>query len=102
MVRSSHCLPSEPIDVPFRIGSRWDHPCLAPGSHRQKLLDGRSAAANRDPEVFPDADRVGIDHTANRYEAFESGIHRSIGSTLARMEMRVAFEGWLGKFPILC
>ena len=56
-------------------------------------------AANRDPGVFPDADHVLIDRAENRHSAFGLGIHRCIGSTLARMEMRVALEEWLGKFP---
>jgi cytochrome P450 len=56
-------------------------------------------AANRDPDVFPDADRVVIDRAENRHAAFGLGIHRCIGSNLARMEMRVAIEEWLLKFP---
>ncbi len=41
-------------------------------------------AANRDPEVFPDAGRVVIDRAENRHSAFGLGIHRCIGSNLAR------------------
>lgn len=56
-------------------------------------------AANRDPEVFPDADRVVIDRVENRHAAFGLGIHRCIGSNLARMELTVAIEEWLRRFP---
>jgi cytochrome P450 len=56
-------------------------------------------AANRDPAVFPDADRVVIDRRENRHAAFGLGIHRCIGSNLARMEIRVALEQWLERIP---
>ncbi len=56
-------------------------------------------AANRDPEVFEDADRVVLDRELNRHVAFGSGIHRCAGSNLARMELRVALEEWLARIP---
>ena len=56
-------------------------------------------AANRDPAVFPDADRVIIDREQNRHAAFGLGIHRCVGSNLARMEIRVALTEWLARFP---
>jgi len=55
--------------------------------------------ANRDPEVFEDADRVVLDRELNRHVAFGSGIHRCAGSNLARMELRVALEEWLHRIP---
>jgi hypothetical protein len=56
-------------------------------------------AANRDPAVFPDADKVIIDRKENRHAAFGLGIHRCIGSNLARMEMTVAVEELLKRIP---
>ncbi len=56
-------------------------------------------AANRDPEMFPDADKVIIDRKENRHAAFGLGIHRCVGSNLARMEMTVAIEEWLKRIP---
>jgi cytochrome P450 len=56
-------------------------------------------AANRDPEAFPDADKVVLDRELNRHVAFGSGIHRCAGSNLARMELRVALEEWLARIP---
>lgn len=56
-------------------------------------------AANRDPAMFPDADKVIIDRKENRHAAFGLGIHRCIGSNLARMEMTVALEEWLKRIP---
>ena len=56
-------------------------------------------AANRDPAVFPDASSVVIDRAENRHAAFGLGRHRCLGSNLARMELRVALEEWLARFP---
>ena len=56
-------------------------------------------AANRDPAVFRDADRVVIDRTENRHAAFGLGIHRCVGSNLARMEITVALQEWFRRIP---
>jgi cytochrome P450 len=56
-------------------------------------------AANRDPAMFPDADRVVIDRAENRHAAFGLGIHRCVGSNLARMEIRAALDEWLKRIP---
>jgi cytochrome P450 len=56
-------------------------------------------AANRDPAVFADADRVVIDRKENRHAAFGLGIHRCIGSNLARMEITVALQEWFARIP---
>ena len=56
-------------------------------------------AANRDPEVFEDPEEVIIDRAVNRHVAFGVGIHRCLGSNLARMEMQVAIEEFLAMVP---
>ena len=56
-------------------------------------------AANRDPAQFNRADEVVIDRQVNRHAAFGLGIHRCVGSHLARMELRVALEVWLERIP---
>ncbi len=56
-------------------------------------------AANRDPARFDRAAEVIIDREVNRHAAFGLGIHRCVGSHLARMELRVALEVWLGRIP---
>ena len=56
-------------------------------------------AANRDPEQFERADQVVIDRQVNRHAAFGLGIHRCVGSHLARMELRVALDVWLERIP---
>ena len=56
-------------------------------------------AACRDPEAFDRADEVIIDRQANRHIAFGAGIHRCLGSNLARLEITLALEAWLRHIP---
>ena len=56
-------------------------------------------AANRDPAVFENPDHVQLDRAQNRHAAFGLGRHRCLGSPLARMELRVALEEWLARYP---
>jgi cytochrome P450 len=56
-------------------------------------------AANRDPDVFEDADKFIIDRALNRHAAFGLGIHRCVGSNLARMELRIAIEEFITRYP---
>jgi cytochrome P450 len=56
-------------------------------------------AANRDPAQFDEAGEVIIDREVNRHAAFGLGIHRCLGSHLARMELRVALDVWLSRIP---
>ncbi|MGH3279426.1 MAG: cytochrome P450 [Trebonia sp.] len=57
-------------------------------------------AANRDPAQFDRAGEVVIDREVNRHAAFGLGIHRCLGSHLARMELRVALEVWLERIGV--
>jgi cytochrome P450 len=56
-------------------------------------------AANRDPAVFENPGQVQLDRANNRHAAFGLGRHRCLGSHLARMELRVALEEWLARYP---
>jgi cytochrome P450 len=56
-------------------------------------------AANLDPAEFERADEVLIDREVNRHAAFGLGIHRCLGSNLARLEMRIAVETFVERFP---
>jgi cytochrome P450 len=56
-------------------------------------------AANRDPAQFDRPDEVIIDREVNRHAAFGLGIHRCLGSHLARMELRAALETWVERIP---
>ena len=56
-------------------------------------------AGNRDPDVFDQPDQVTLDREVNRHFAFGVGIHRCLGSNLARMELRVTIQAWLDRIP---
>jgi hypothetical protein len=55
-------------------------------------------AANRDPEPFPDPDRLDVGRSPNRHLAFASGAHACAGLNLARLEGRIAIGRFLARF----
>lgn len=59
------------------------------------------AAANRDPEVFSDPERLDIEREENNHIAFGTGIHACLGSHLARLEVQLAIGTILRRFPAL-
>lgn len=56
-------------------------------------------SGNTDDEEFGDGDAVRFDREPNRHMAFGGGIHRCLGSHLARQELRVAIREWHKRYP---
>jgi cytochrome P450 len=57
------------------------------------------AAANRDPSIFTDPADLILDRTPNRYISFGNGVHRCVGSHLARVQATVMLEEILKRMP---
>jgi cytochrome P450 len=86
-----------PVTMARVLNSDYEYDGRAMKTDERVLMN--FPAANRDPEKFPDPDRVMLDRKFNPHVAFGAGIHRCAGSNLARMEMRVAIEEWLKRIP---
>ncbi|MEW6471522.1 MAG: cytochrome P450 [Actinomycetota bacterium] len=56
-------------------------------------------AANRDPAVYDRPDDIDFDRTMIRHYTFGGGIHRCLGSHLARLELRLVLEEWHRRIP---
>jgi len=55
-------------------------------------------SANRDPDYFENPDELILDRQNNRHMAFGVGVHRCLGSNLARMELRVGLTAGLERY----
>jgi cytochrome P450 len=57
------------------------------------------SSANTDPDEFDMPDDVDFDREPNRHLAFGGGVHRCLGSHLARQELRIALREWHRRIP---
>jgi cytochrome P450 len=88
------------LETPVQAMPRWPNEDVE--LHGRQLEAGQMvmlfwAAANRDPEHFPEPDRCVLDRWPNDHLTFGRGIHRCIGIDLARLEIRVAVEELLAR-----
>ena len=106
----------DPSIIPLAVEEllRWESP-VAVGSPRMAtsatvLPNGETVeagcpvlvsygAANVDPSEFEDPFDVRFDRTKNRHIAFGAGVHRCLGSHLARRELRIAMREWHQRIP---
>lgn len=69
--------------------------------HKRDAVIAVMAAANRDPERFPDPDRLDITRQDNRHVAFAWASHFCFGAPLARLEGQITVESILRRMPNL-
>ncbi len=67
--------------------------------HRDDQVMVMLGSANTDEAEFDDADEVRFDRETNRHLAFGGGVHRCLGSHLARQELRIALREWHRRIP---
>ncbi len=86
-----------PVQLTFRTTTRdvAIRGVTIPADRKVALLWG---SANRDPEVFAEPNRFDITRTPNPHVAFASGVHYCLGSTLARLELRLTLETLMRRF----
>jgi len=109
-LRADSSLTASAVEEMLRFESPSQHTARLAPTDRQlggKQIRKRQAviavmaAANRDPERFPEPDRFDVARTDNRHLAFGYAAHFCFGAPLARMEGQVAFAALLRRFENL-
>lgn len=83
---------------------RWTYEDIELGGRvirKGEAIEPMVASANRDAEVFADPDRIDLTRSPNPHLAFGGGIHRCIGSTLARLQGQVVLQQLARRLPNL-
>ncbi|MHB8665590.1 MAG: cytochrome P450 [Acidimicrobiales bacterium] len=110
-----HQIVADPSIIPQTVEEllRWESP-VPSGAPRMATEDVEIAgcpvpagsiiqvsygAANVDPCEFADGLEVRFDRDVNRHVAFGAGVHRCLGSHLARRELRITLREWHARIP---
>ena len=75
------------LEIDGHAVAAGEHVCLVQG------------AANRDPAVYPDPERLDLRRTDFRHLSFGQGIHFCLGAALARLELEIAFGTLAARLP---
>ena len=67
--------------------------------HRGDHVGVMIGSANTDERATPDADTVDLTRQPNKHLAFGGGVHRCLGSHLARLELRTTLREWHRRIP---
>ena len=88
-----------PVQLTARVALR-DVEIAGARINRDEMVVVYLAAANRDPEVFPDPHRFDIERAnAGKHLAFSGGRHFCLGAALARAEGEVGLRTFFERFP---
>ncbi|MBW2313868.1 MAG: cytochrome P450 [Deltaproteobacteria bacterium] len=90
------------FDSPVQVTSRIARETVTIGGYRippEVEVNTLLGAANRDPEHFPDPDRLVLDRRDNRHLSFGHGAHFCLGAPLARLEAQLAIGALARRWP---
>ncbi len=108
------CIVDDPDLIPAAVEEllRWETPVpsVVRWAREDVILGGEAigagnhvmvnlGAANLDPAEFEVPMEVRFDRPVNRHLAFGGGVHRCLGSHLARRELRIALREWHRRIP---
>jgi cytochrome P450 len=90
-----------PTHIVWRIASE-DMELGGKALRKGEFINLMVAGANRDPEQFPDPERLDVRRGVTRHAGFGMGPHFCIGAPLAKMEGELALGTLIRRFPNLC